>query len=155
MDGWMAGWLDGWMDGWCTTRVKVRVMFECGQLWVGGIFCTISACGVLLWMQWMQNGCKMDGEWLWNGCRLDGRMGWKHGMEAWDGSMGWKNRVMFGCGQMWVGGLCVRYLTNVVDCIVKKRLFCTFSGCSSGGRRNTRTHLSRRAVGKHIFFVGG
>ena len=28
------GWMDGWMG---LIRVKVRVMFECGQLWVGGL----------------------------------------------------------------------------------------------------------------------
>ena len=44
--GWMDGWMDGvllCMYGWCTTGVKVRVMHECGQSWVGGL-CMCEVC---------------------------------------------------------------------------------------------------------------
>ena len=45
------------------------------------------------------------------------------GVLLWMGLIRAKASVMFECGQLWVGGLYVRYLTNVVYFIVKKVYF--------------------------------
>ena len=39
-------------------------------------------------------------------------------MDGWMVLIRVKVRVMFECDQLWVGGLCVRYPTNAVHCIV-------------------------------------